>query len=250
LEILTAVLGAANVSHVPLEFFSERFHLAPTLGKLANIVHEFGSQKRIDEGVLKAFVAGNRMFFDRKNRPAVQARPTARLAFSTNAVPIFHDRSEGVWRRMILLPMNVAIPVDRQDPRLVETLNQELPGIFNWSLEGCRRLKQRGRFTEPDVCRTAFEDHRRECDSSGTFLEDHVAASEGGVIPCADLYDRYRDWARGNGFESVNSSQLGKAMTKRFPRCRRHRQSTGDRLWVYEGVCWMNPDNHLQAVAV
>ena len=54
------------------------------------------------------------MMFDRKNRSPVHSCPTARLAFSTNAVPVFGDRSEGVWRRMILLPMNVAVPTDRQ----------------------------------------------------------------------------------------------------------------------------------------
>ena len=163
---------------------------------------------------------------------------------------MFHDRSEGVWRRMILLPMNVTIPVDRQDPHLAATLRMELPGIFNWSVDGLRRLKQQGPFTEPDACRAALADHRRECDSAAAFLEDHVAATEGNIIVCAELYEAYRDWSRANGFEVVNASQFGKALSKRFPRCRRRRLSAGTRPWVYEGVCWTTSASHPQAVAV
>ena len=180
LAVLTALLGADNVSHVPLEFFGKRFQLTATLGRLANIVPEFGSTKRMDEGVLKAFVAGDRMFFDRKNLPPVHARPTARLAFATNQLPRFHDQSEGVWRRMLALPVQVVIPPERQDRGLVEKLNTELPGIFNWSLDGLRRLRQQGAFTEPDLSRVALDDHRRGCNSARDFLAEQVVAAEGG----------------------------------------------------------------------
>jgi hypothetical protein len=41
---------------------------------------------------------------------------------------------------MLLVPFNVTMPEDRQDRQLIQKLEQELPGIFNWSIEGPRRL--------------------------------------------------------------------------------------------------------------
>lgn len=239
LAVLTALLGAQNVSHVPLEFFGERFHLTATLGKLADIVPEFGSPKRIDEGVLKAFVAGDPLYFDRKNLPPVHARPTARLVFATNEVPRFHDRSEGIWRRMIMLPFRVVIPADRQDVHLIEKLQRELPGLFNWSLEGLRRLRRQGRFTEPDLCRAALEDHRQECNVARAFLQERVTPMAGGEIVCGDLDEGHRSWAVEQGVDPVNHRQLGKEVGRLFPTSRRVRRSSGDRPWAYAGICWI-----------
>jgi putative DNA primase/helicase len=37
LDVLTALLGPENVSHVRAELFAQRFQLTMTLGKLANV---------------------------------------------------------------------------------------------------------------------------------------------------------------------------------------------------------------------
>ena len=93
--MLTALLGEHNVAHVPLELFGQRFQLTMTLGKLANIAAEVGDLDKAAEGVLKAFTAGDRMDFDRKGIPGIEAYPTARLVLATNNRPRFSDRSSG-----------------------------------------------------------------------------------------------------------------------------------------------------------
>src|SRR5262245_60211733 len=97
---LHAMLGQDNVSTVPLEDFGRRFSMAQTLGKLANVCPEVGELDKTAEGTLKAFVSGDRMTFERKCKDGFSARPTARLVLSTNNLPRFVDRSEGVWRRL------------------------------------------------------------------------------------------------------------------------------------------------------
>jgi putative DNA primase/helicase len=72
-EVLTALLGKENVSNVPLEMFGERFQLTPTIGKLANIASEVGEIKSVAEGHLKQFTSGDKMYFDRKGIPGIDA---------------------------------------------------------------------------------------------------------------------------------------------------------------------------------
>jgi putative DNA primase/helicase len=216
-DTLTALLGNDNVSHVPLELFGERFQLTVTLGKLANVATEIGEIDRAAEGILKAYTSGDCMHFDRKNLPPLDARPSARLVLTTNNLPRFRDRSSGVWRRMIVLPFRVSIPEGQQDRHLSAKLKAELPGILNWSLEGLRRLRQRGRFIEPAVCQQAVADHKAESNPARMFLQEHVQAVPTRCLRCADAYNHYKTWSKENGYEPLNERQFGKDVARVFP---------------------------------
>lgn len=109
-----------------------RFQLTQTIDKLANICAEVGEISTVAEGVLKQFTAGDRMYFDRKGIPGVERYPTARLILATNNRPRFRDRSEGIWRLMILVPFRYTVPQERKDRDLKNKLRGELAGIFLW----------------------------------------------------------------------------------------------------------------------
>ena len=200
-EVLTALLGPENVSQVPLELFGQRFQLTPTLGKLVNIASEVGEIDRVAEGTLKAFTSGDRMYFDRKGIPGIEAYPTARLVLSTNNRPRFSDRSEGIWRRMLLLPFRITIPYKEQDRQLTAKLREELPGIFVWAVEGLRRLRDNGHFSEPGVCRQALDDYQSESNPARHFLRECYCESADRETPSAKLYEEYRNWCDRNGYK-------------------------------------------------
>ena len=165
LQVLIALLGEANISHVPLELFGKRFQLAATIGKLANIVAEIGPMDRVAEGMFKQFVAGDPMHVDRKNRAPIDMRPTARMTLATNVLPPFADPSHGLWRRLLILPCDVIIPPERQDKQLATKLMAELPGIFNWALTGRQRVSRQGHFTVPAVSQAALSEYRDRYES-------------------------------------------------------------------------------------
>src|SRR5262249_54524254 len=138
--VLQGLLGEGNVSTVPLELFADKFRLAGTLGKLANLVAEVGELDRVAEGQLKAFVGGDAMEFERKFKAAFTARPTARLVLATNNPPAFSDKSDGIWRRMLLLEFGVQIPEEERVAGMDSVgwwaEAGELSGVLNWALAG------------------------------------------------------------------------------------------------------------------
>jgi P4 family phage/plasmid primase-like protien len=248
--VLTALLGQANVSHVPLEGFAQRFALTQTIGKLANIASEVGEIDRVAEGVLKSFTSGDRMMFDRKNIDPIEALPTARLVLATNNRPRFSDRSDGIWRRLLLLPFRVQIQekdrvygMDKPDWWLVQG---EMPGIFNWAVDGLRRLKAQKRFTESQLCRDAKEDYKAECNSARQFLKEHCCQGPTDAkhaVPTSQLYNGYRDWAQDNGCQPVNSANFGRAVVQLFKNVEKKRiGSDGNRQQVYSGIHYLEPE--------
>jgi putative DNA primase/helicase len=237
LEVLTHLVGPENVSNVPLEAFGVRFQLASTLGKLVNIATEVGDTDRPSEAVLKQFTSGDRMHFDRKHISPVEDYPSARLVMAANNRPRFSDGSGGLWRRMAIVPFRVVIPPDKQDKQLVQKLVAELPGVFNWAIDGLRRLNTQGGFTEPALCQEALEDYRLEANPARTFLTDHCQADPSSVVRVDNLYGSYRHWCQIHGYQPLNSSQFGKEVRRVFQGVRRVRLTLpGGRLWAYEGV--------------
>jgi len=233
---LHALLGDENVSTVPLEDFGRRFAMAQTLGKLANIVAEVGELDRTAEGTLKAFVSGDRMSFERKGKDPFTARPTARLVLSTNNLPRFADKSEGVWRRLCLVPFNRRVHEQERVPGMDKPewwlQHGEVPGILNWALDGLKRLRANGmRFTEAVACRAALEAHRRESDPCREFLVEHYAADrDAQPLRTAEVYGTYTAWCQENGHKHPLSSQaFGRQVRRVFglEESRNHRFGTG-----------------------
>jgi P4 family phage/plasmid primase-like protien len=246
---LTAVLGDGNVSHVPLENFGERFALAGTLGKLANIASEVGEIDKVAEGQLKQFTSGDRMTFDRKGIAPVEAMPTARLVLATNNLPRFSDRSGGIWRRLLLLPFQVEIGADERVPGMDKpawwVASGELPGIFNWAVEGLRRLNKQGRFTEAKLSQEALEQHRTDCNSARAFLKENCFEATTAVAT-ERLYERYQEWCKRNGYQSFGEKTFGKEVVRVFPKVRKRKLgSRTGRQNFYQGLAINNPPDQL-----
>jgi putative DNA primase/helicase len=192
LAVLIGLLGQGNVSAVPLEAFGTRFGLMPTIGKLANVVFEIGELDRVAEGAFKSFTAGDLQTIDRKNKDPLETPPTARLVLATNRLPRFVDRTDGVWRRLIIVPFNVQIPEGRQDELLLGKLKAELPGILNWALIGLYMLRQQRRFPQVKACSVALQAYRLDSNPTMQFLQEFVAYDPTKTVHCTKLFQCYR----------------------------------------------------------
>ena len=226
--VLRELLGGKNVSAVGLESFNptRTFPLAITIGKLANIVEEIGETSKPAVGILKQFTSGSTMTIERKGVDAFNSIPSARLTFATNALPQFVDRSNGLWRRILLIPFNTQILDEKkQDKRLVDPSfwrqSGELSGIFNWGLSGLARLRKNCKFTEPQICLEAKNSYQKECNPAQSFLNDHCEASNGAELPLAPLYSLYHTHLTSNGQKPLGSPQFAKEIRKVFPDARR-----------------------------
>jgi len=238
--VLLAMLGTDNVSHLPLEDFGQRFQLATTLGKLANISSEIGELDKVAEGHLKSFTSGDRMTFEHKHKPLFEAMPTARLTLATNTLPRFSDRSGGLWRRLLLMPWRVEIPASERIIGMdsVEYWSNELPGILNWSLAGLKRLRKNGRFTESDVCNEALAEYRISNNPARSFLIENYREHPNGQVPCREAYLLYSRWCGQTVHRPLADAAFGREVVRAFRSVQRSRVSLdGARVYFYVGLC-------------
>lgn len=224
---LIAMLGQGNCSSVPLEMFGERFPLIATLNKLANVAAEIGEIDKAAEGVLKSFVAGDQMMFERKYREPIMARPMAKLIFATNNRPKFSDKSSGLWRRMDVFPMRVTIPsqdrIRGMDKAEYWVESGELPGMLLWAIRGLERLREAGDFTPSTVCSAALDDYRNSGNPSRVFVQDHVRFVPSARKKVSEVYAAFAAWCRESGIKPPDAGVLGREIGRLLPAVRRTR---------------------------
>lgn len=237
-EIIERMVGRENCTHIPLAQFGSPFVLATTIGKIANLSSE--SSSAIDafgETVLKSYTAGDAMTFQRKYMEAIEAIPTAKVMIATNQLPKFQDKTQGIWRRMLFVPFEKVYPEAKQNKNLAEELAKELPGIFNWALDGMKMLEQGGSFIIPVKCRNAIEDYKRSVNPARAFLQDNYeVATEAEGLSCEEVYTSYSGWCKSHGCKPLNSSNFGKEVKRTLDVEKVRSGSRKNRTNIYSGM--------------
>jgi len=238
LRILAEVLGKQNTVAIPLDRLGERFQCGRLRGKVANIVGDLEDTDKAAEGILKMLVSGEPVIGEFKNQDAFTFVPRARHTFSTNAFPRFRDRSNGLWRRLLLLVFDQTVAEAQQDLQLAEKIvQQELPGVFNWALAGLRRLHDNPIFTASQVCDQASDRYRVQCNPVATFVAEYCEVGPGASVPKAHMYEAYTGWCRANGHKPLSNARFGIELHRAVPGLQDARPVVeGSRVTVYEGI--------------
>jgi len=238
-DCIQALVGRENCSQVPLARFSKPFALYATLGKVVNATNESSHIIEAEaESILKSFVAGDMFTFERKFREPMYAQPTAKIMIATNNPPKFNDRTEGLWRRLLLVPFEQVFSEDAQIKDLAERLKKELPGILNWALKGLARLNENGSLLVPKAGRSLVEQYRRESNPARQFLQENfVECLDFAGLPCSEVYNSYVRWCQDNGYKSMNSSNFGKEVQRTMPKVKKERiRKDGRQVYAYSGL--------------
>ena len=241
---ITAIIGRENCSFLSLEDFADQFAMSDTIGKLANIAADVPSS--VDsamEAVIKRFASGDMVSMNRKNMSRISVRPTARLIMSWNTRPRFRERAFGLWRRMILVPFRTEIQRHERikgmdSPQFWQDAG-ELPGMFNWALQGLLRLRRQGEFTDSDIGASALEEYRREANPAREFLAENVEPVPHYQISSDEIYRVYKNWCKEFDYRALDARQFGKEVKKNFPSSEKLRVRDGENRWyVFRGIGW------------
>ncbi len=238
LRILAALLGARNIVSIQLDKLGERFQPGRLRGKTANIVSDLEDTDKAAEGLLKMLVSQEEITGEHKNQTPFTFVPKARHTFSTNAFPRFRDRSNGLWRRLLLFVFNNVVPKDQQNIRLADELvGGELPGIFNWALAGAKRLQENGRFSESELCTREADRYRVDCNPVATFIEQCCFTGGENKVQKHLVYESYSDWCKQNGYKAMSNGRFGRELKRLLPDLDETRPRVdGARVAWYDGL--------------
>jgi putative DNA primase/helicase len=234
--VLRGVLGPENVASEPLETLtSNRFSVAELYGKLANVVADLPSTPLRYTGIFKQLTGGDSIRAEKKNQHPFTFVNEAKLIFSCNEPPQVDDRTTAFWRRWIFVLFEQDF-TGREDRQLVEKLLGESAGVFNWMVDGLKKLQAAGGFYEPEVAKVTKEDVMNRADSLRWFVSECVQEDPTGRIPKPEFYELYYRFCGEHRVRSKSMNVIGRELPSLLPSAREAKDHEGHRYW--EGASW------------
>ena len=143
-----------------------------------------------------------KMDMERKGVQSYQSQLYVRfLCFGNGALTALHDRSDGFFRRQIVLTTKDKPAGRSDDPYLSDKMIAEREGIFLWCLEGLHRLLVNNyRFTISDRARENISVVVREANNIVDFLASagYVQFKADSEAATRNLYAAYKIWCEDN----------------------------------------------------
>lgn len=204
-NLVSILVGAGNVSSVPLSQFSKNFGLEGIIGKTLNIAAENEMQgSRLNTEAFKSIVSGDGITINIKYRsPIVNYKSKCRLLFLGNELPDTTDLTQGYFRKLLIVPFKRTFTEVERNKNLLEELKEELPGIFNWAIEGLNRLrKQEYIFSRSKVIEGEMGKYRLAQNPVLHFFESSVEIETGSKIRRPSLYEAFQKWSNEQGMDS------------------------------------------------
>lgn len=184
---------------------------------------------RFDEGLIKQLTGGDvvtaRFLFGEE----FDYNPEFKLWLTTNVKPIIKGTNDGIWRRLLLIPFDIQVPVDKVDKDLGDKLLQEGGEILQWAIDGCLMWQEDG-LQIPDKVVEASKTYRNEMDPLGQFIQDRCELGDDFEERGGSLFEEYKDWADETINHKMNKNMFGQKMKEKFTY---KRKSDGIR---YEGL--------------
>lgn len=114
--------------------------------------------------------------------------------------------SEGWYRRfeIVRFPNEFKKTDPGFDLNLETKLKEETPGIFNWAVEGLRRLKRNVKFNQANSIIQAKREYEIENDSVTHYIDENAEYDEDNYEICSEVYREYRYFCEQSGFIPVS----------------------------------------------
>ncbi|HHQ4317844.1 TPA: phage/plasmid primase, P4 family [Clostridium perfringens] len=225
------LLGKKNVSNIPWQEIGDKFKTAELLGKLANVFSDLPSKSIDDTGIFKVVTGEDYLMAEKKNKNPFKFRPFARLVFSCNELPKnYVDRTEGFYRRLIIVPFNRQIEKNKIDKALKYKFQREKEGILNWALEGLRRLYENNfEFSENELTDEVKKEYKRENNNVISFVEECCEIDS--LFSCSriELYESYKEFCGEAGLKALSHIKFNKELEGNFNVTRARNRKL--RLW-------------------
>ena len=200
LDCIIGLVGDWNITSLSLKEINHNFKLSEISDKLANIGDDISDEYITDSSTFKKLVTGEEITADVKHKSPIKIRNYATMVFAANNLPNMSDKSNGMIRRLTVIPFNAIIrPSDPDyDPFIIDkiTTDSAKSYLLNLGLKGIQRVFGRNGFVEPESVKKMLDEYEMELNNVIQFIDDFGRDFDGLVV--TEFYTEYVFWCTNN----------------------------------------------------
>lgn len=235
LDMLRKFVGSENTSALDLNELDHRFKTAELFGKLVNIGDDIDKSYIKSTGTLKKLATGNAVNVERKGRDPFDLVSYAKLIFSANEMPRINDYTDGLNRRLQIVPFKAKFTPDDPDydPFITDKLlsDESMQYILNLALNALKRLLKNNRFTRSKAIEKEMEMYMEENNPIISFVNNE--GIEFDRRPVKNVYEEYRIYCNENGFQAVSNVTFGRQIRKLYGYTSKQQRVDGENVRIY-----------------
>jgi putative DNA primase/helicase len=178
------------------------------------VVSESDKDRRLAEATMKRLTGGDMIRARRLYQDFTEFTPSHTAALVTNHLPKVSGDDAAIWARLRIVPFDVVIPAEEQDPHLPEKLQLEMDAILTWAVAGWQDYRQQG-LAAPAAVRAATDNYHRDADALGRFISDECDTGPGYSALTEALHQAWNEWAAADGVPPMSKRAFGAALEQR-----------------------------------
>lgn len=211
--VLRALLGSNMATGSIAKIESSRFARADLEHELVMLDDDMKLEALPQTNHIKAIVTAELpMDLERKGQQSYQGDLYVRfLGFGNGSLKALYDRSEGFFRRQIILTTKLKDTNRVDDPFIAEKMCAEAEGIFLWCLDGLRRLIANDyRFTLSERARENMAEAVSDGNNAVDFMrsEGYIRLKADAEASSRDVYAVYKLWCEDNVLHPLSARSL------------------------------------------
>jgi P4 family phage/plasmid primase-like protien len=241
-RILQALIGDENAPGTSLSALETEFGMAKLIGKPLAVFSDARVSPKADQAKiverLLSISGEDSISIGRKYQKDWTGQLPTRLVLIANELPRLRDDADALGRRWVILRFTESFK-GREDKDLSKRIIAvELPGVLLWAIEGWRRLRERGRFVQPESGVELVEAAAELASPIKSFIAACCVVGPDKSADTKSLYNAWRDWCEDNGRDHPgDAAGFGRMLRAALPGIRNDRRRfQGARIWTYAGV--------------
>lgn len=208
---LRKLVPAAFISAISPFRWDQDYHVAALAGKRLNVVGELPENQAIPAAAFKSVIGGDLITGRHpSHRPITFTNEAAHL-FMSNHLITTKDQTEAFFARWKIIDfpnsrLKYGLPLDKDLAQRI--IDNELPGIAFWALEGAARLLRNGKLSESTAHDRLMAKWRRSTNTLEEFIHEECELSQDGSYKRSEFYVAYTNWCSDNGRKPFSKGRV------------------------------------------
>ena len=205
------LIGIENISTLTPHEFSGEFKLEMLQGKVCNIGDDISNKYLDDMSNLMSIVTGDPVAVNRKGKSVITARFKLFNLFSANKLPKVRNKSQGTYRRLLIVPFNADFNGQVQDRRIKDEYLKNST-ILEYILYTALHLDFE-KFSNPRATERMLEEYKEDNDYIYSFVKDwyiHRNLPLVGRVPLPLVKSEFYNYLSSNYFDYKITGSFGK----------------------------------------